>query len=156
MPQEPAGCVLPRKPALALLVGLALLLMAHVMACAAHAAESHLHPAAAASSTHAESGADVADVPRWVSDVSDCSTSGDADGHPGHDVSCCDPADWPANLRAPAGALLLALSLLALLALRRRAADPATSCGPPGPGETVGALSPGGPPLLRLVCVSRT
>jgi hypothetical protein len=131
--------------------------MAHVVACAAHAAESHVHPAAALSSTHAESHAESgADVPRLVTHMSHCSANGEADRHPGHGATCCDPADWTANLPAPAGALLLALSLLALLVLRRRGEGPATSHGPPGQGETVGARSPGGPQLLRLVCVSRT
>ncbi|WP_369254972.1 hypothetical protein [Streptomyces sp. R35] len=153
MPQEPVGRTASRKPTLALLVGLALLLMAHVVACAAHAAASHTHPAAAASSVHAASGADD---PPQVSDASDCAADGEGDDHPGHGATCCDPADWTANVRAPAGALLLALSLLALLVLRRRGEDRATSGGPPGGRETSDGPSPGGPRLLRLVCVSRT
>lgn len=153
MPQEPVGRTASRKPTLALLVGLTLLLMAHVVACAAHAAASHTHPAAAAPSAHAESGADN---PPWVSAASDCAANGEGDDDPGHGATCCDPADWTANVRAPAGALLLALPLLALLVLRSRGEDPATSGGPPGRRETSDGPPLGGPRLLRLVCVSRT
>ncbi|KAF5990703.1 hypothetical protein [Streptomyces sp. WAC00263] len=153
MPQESADCAGSRRPALALLVGLVLMLMAHVVACAVHQAESHVHAAAAASSAQAES---TSDVPMLVSDASACSASHGADEHPGHGAACCDPADWPADLRAPAGALLLALLLLGLLPLRHRTEDPATSGAPPGRGDTAGAPSLTGPHLLRLVCVSRT
>lgn len=152
MPQESAGCAGSRKPALALLVGLVLMLMAHVVACAVHPAESHVHAAAAASMEQAESGADV---PLLVSDALACSASHGADEHPGHGAACCDPADLPADLRVPAGALTLALLLIGLLPLRHRAEDPAQSGAPTG-GDTAGAPSLTGLHLLRLVCVSRT
>ncbi|MFF7642912.1 hypothetical protein [Streptomyces canus] len=153
MPQESAGCAWSRKPALALLVGLVLMLMAHVVGCAVHPAESHVHAAAAASSEQAEPGADV---PVLAADASACSASHGADEHPGHGAACCDPAERPADLRVPAGALILALLLLGLLSLRHRTEDPAQSGAPPGRGDTAGALSLTGPHLLRLVCVSRT
>jgi hypothetical protein len=153
MPQESAGHAGSRKPAFALLVGLVLMLMAHAVACAVHPAESHVHAAAAASSEQAES---AADVPPLASDASPCSASHGRDEHPRHGAACCDPADWPADLRVPTGALVLALLLLGLLPLRHRAEDPAMSGAPPGRGGTAGAPSLTGPHLLRLVCVSRT
>ncbi|MFF7643902.1 hypothetical protein [Streptomyces canus] len=153
MPQESAGCAGSRKPALALLVGLVLMLMAHVVACAVHPAESHVHAAAAASSKQAES---AAEIPLLAADGSACSTAHGADEHPGHGAACCDPADRPAGLRVPAGAVILALLLFGLLPLRHRTEDPTTSGGPPGRGDTAGAPSLAGLHLLRLVCVSRT
>jgi hypothetical protein len=152
MPQEFADCTRVRKPALTLLVGLALMLVAHVVACAVHPAESPHHAAAAAHAMPAESGADVLLTP----DVSAWSTAHGTDEHPGPGAVCCDPADWPADVRVPAGALLLAFLLLGLIVVRRRLEDPAPSGTPPGRRDTAGTSSLSGAHLLRLVCVSRT
>ena len=153
MPQDSAGCARSRKPALALLVGLVLMLMAYVVACAVHSAEGHVHAAETVSSKQAES---AVGIPLLAADASACSAAHGADDHPGHGAACCHPADWPADLRVPAGSLLLALLLLGLLSLRHRTEDPATSGAPPGRGATAAGPSLAGPHLLRLVCVSRT
>ena len=143
-----------RKPALALLVGLVLMLLAHAVACAAHLDDGHPHATtAAASAVHQEAGADS---PSSVWAVADCALDHGADEHDGHCILCCDPADRPAGLRVPAGALVLALTLIALLSLRHRVADPVTSGGPPGGGDPEDVPHSGGAQLLNLVCVSRT
>ena len=154
MPQESADYAEARKPALALLVGLVLMLLAHVVACAAHPAEGHLHATAAAVSAVDEEA--VVDSLRSTWESSDCALAYGADGHPGHDALCCDPADWPADLRVPAGTLLLAFTLIALLLLRHRVVDPVTLGAPPGGGDPAAVPIDGGCHLLRLVCVSRT
>ncbi|WP_316740945.1 hypothetical protein [Streptomyces sp. MK7] len=60
MPQEPAGCAGVRKPALAVLVSLVLMLLVHVIACATHPDEGHSHATAvAASAVHKDTGADT-------------------------------------------------------------------------------------------------
>lgn len=154
MPQESAGCARVRRPALALLVGLVLMLLAHAVACAGHPADGHAHPtAAAASAVHEEAGADSL---RSAWEAADCGLAHGADEHPGHGTLCCDPADWPAEARGPAGALLLAFTLIALLFLRHRVVDTATSGAPPGGGDPAAVPTPGGSHLLNLVCVSRT
>ncbi|MFF6829821.1 hypothetical protein [Streptomyces longwoodensis] len=154
MPQESAGCAGVRRPALALLVGLVLTLLAHAVACAAHPAEGHSHAtAASASAVHEEAGADIL---RSAWETADCALTHGADGHSHHGIACCDPADWPADTRVPAGTLLLAFTLIALLCLRHRVVDPVTSGAPPGGGDPAAVPTPGGSHLLRLVCVSRT
>ncbi|MEU0170572.1 hypothetical protein ABZ214_34855 [Streptomyces iakyrus] len=152
MPQESAGCAVARKPAFALLVGLALMLLAHVVACAVHPAESSHHVAAVGHAVHADSGTDVLLAP----DASAWSEDHGAHEHPGPGAMCCDPADWPADVRAPAGTLLLALLLLGLIVLRRRPEDEALSGAPPGRRDTAATPLLSGAHLLRLVCVSRT
>jgi hypothetical protein len=153
MPQEPAGCPRARKPALALLMGLALMLLAHVAACAVHSTEGHVHATAASPTEHAGFGSDVH---LFTSDASACPALDAIDHHPGHGATCCDPADLPADVRAPAAALLLAVLLLALLQSRHRLDDPTTSGTPPGRGDATRAPCLTGPHLLRFVCVSRT
>ncbi|MFF4576579.1 hypothetical protein [Streptomyces sp. NPDC001410] len=154
MPQESAGCAGVRKPALALLVGLVLMLLAHVVACSVHPAEGRSHVTAmAASAMHEEAGADSL---RSALETADCALIQGADEHTGHGIACCDPADWPADLRVPAGALLLAFTLIALLSLRHRVVDPKTFGAPPGGGGPAAGATPGGSHLLRFVCVSRT
>ncbi|MFJ3770750.1 hypothetical protein ACIPX0_03550 [Streptomyces sp. NPDC090075] len=154
MPQESAGCARVRRPALALLVGLVLMLLAHAVACAADLDDGHPHATtAAASAAHPEAGANS---PRsaWV--VADCASDHGADEHDGHCTLCCDPADRPAGPRVPAQTLVLALALLALLSLRHRVVDPVPSGGPPGGGDPAAVPCSAGPRLLNLVCVSRT
>lgn len=154
MPQESAGCARVRKPALALLVGLVLMLLAHAVACAVHPAEGHSHATAvAASAMHEEAGADSL---RSAWEAADCALTHGADGHPDHGIACCDPADWPADTRVPVGTLLLAFTLIALLCLRHRVVDSETSGAPPGGGDPAAVPTPGGSHLLSLVCVSRT
>lgn len=154
MPQESAGCARVRKPALALLVGLVLMLLAHAVACAAHLDDGHPHAATvAASAVHQEAGANS---PRSVRVAADCALDHGADEHDGHCTLCCDPADRPAGPRVPAGTLVLAFTLIALLSLRHRVVDPASSGGPPGGGDPAAMPNSGGPRLLNLVCVSRT
>ncbi|MEU0042760.1 hypothetical protein [Streptomyces werraensis] len=152
MPQEPAGRAAARKPALALLVGLALMLMAHVVACAVHPTGSPHHTAASGHAVHTESGTNVLlapDTSAWPADHG-------GHEHPVPGAMCCDPADWPADVRAPAGTLLLALLLLGLIVLRRRPDDEAMSGAPPGRRDTAATPLLSGAHLLRLVCVSRT
>ncbi|MEU6200296.1 hypothetical protein [Streptomyces sp. NPDC047061] len=154
MPQESAGCARMRKPALALLVGLVLMLLAHAVACAADLDDGHPHATtAAASAVYQEAGANGL---RSVWAVADCALDHGADEHDGHCSLCCDPADRPAELRVPAGALVLALALIALLSLRHRVVDPVASGGPPGGGDPAAVPNSGGARLLNLVCVSRT
>ncbi|MFF4550704.1 hypothetical protein [Streptomyces sp. NPDC001435] len=154
MPQESAGCAGVRKPALALLVGLVLMLLTHVVACAAHPAEGHSHATVmAASAVHEESGADSL---RSAWETADWALIHGVDEHPEHGIACCDPADWPADTRVPAGTLLLAFMLIALLSLGHRVVDPETSGAPPGGGDWAAVPTPGGSHLLNLVCVSRT
>ncbi|MBA2948884.1 hypothetical protein [Streptomyces himalayensis] len=153
MPQESAGCARVRKPALAILVCLVLMLLAHVVACAMHPADGHGHALATSPTHHEVAGSGI---PQIVPDAIACFEIHGADEHPGHGPACCDPADWPADVRVTAGTLLLALLLLALIRLRHRAGDPVTSGAPPGRGDTTGASAPAGLHLLRLVCVSRT
>ncbi|MEV5880690.1 hypothetical protein AB0L75_42265 [Streptomyces sp. NPDC052101] len=158
MPQRSAGCAGVRKPALALLVGLVLMLLAHAVACAAHGAGEHEHGmTAVASAMYQEAGA--ASTLRPVGEAADCAlTHGPdgSDGHTGHDTACCDPADWPAGTRATAGTLLLAFTLIALLSLRHRTLGPVMPGSPPGGGDRAAVPAPDGAHLLRLVCVSRT
>ncbi|GAA3803370.1 hypothetical protein [Streptomyces chiangmaiensis] len=154
MPQESAGCAGVRKPALALLVGLVLMLLAHAVSCAAHPAEGHAHATAVvAAAVHEEAGTDSL---RSAWEMEDCALAHGADGHPEHGIVCCDPADWPADTRVPAGTLLLAFTLFALLSLRRRVVDAEKSGAPPGGGDSAAVPISGGSHLLRLVCVSRT
>jgi hypothetical protein len=154
MPQESAGCARVRKPALVLLVCLVLMLLAHAVACAAHPADGHSHGTAAVASTvHGETGADSL---RSAWEAADCALAHGVDDHPGHGIACCDPADWPADARVPAGALLFAFMLIALLSLRHRVVDAVMSGTPPGGGDPAAVPPSGGSHLLRLVCVSRT
>ncbi|MFF3911907.1 hypothetical protein ACFYZB_00280 [Streptomyces sp. NPDC001852] len=152
MPQEWAvGRARRRTPALVILVGLTLMLVAHVASCALHHADSHSHTASQTMSMTSEAhGAGVSAV---ASDSAGCSAGHDADDHPDHDHACCDPADRPADLRTSTASLVL--TLLVLVASRR---DPAgllvpnalERAGPEHPSACVGVH------LLRLVCVSRT
>src|SRR5262245_19444548 len=113
MPQESAGCARVRKPALALHVGLVLMLLAHAVACAAHLDDGHPYATTvAAPAVHQEAGADS---PRSVWAVADSALGHGADEHDGHCTLCCDPAARPANPRVPAGILVLAFTLIALL-----------------------------------------
>ncbi|ALV33127.1 hypothetical protein [Streptomyces sp. CdTB01] len=154
MPRESVGRAQARGPAFVLLLGLALTLMAHLVACAAHATEDHRPAVAAvASAAQEEHGADAHPL---LSAGPACSVSGGADDHPEHDVLCCDPADTPVSLRAAAGTTLLALLLLVLSSLGRRPEDLAVSGAPPGRAETSDARAYTGSALLRIVCVSRT
>ncbi|MGW3204201.1 hypothetical protein [Streptomyces sp. NPDC001135] len=155
MPQESAGCAGVRTPALALLLGLVLLLLAHAVACAGHLADGRAHDApVAAPAPHEAAGAAV---PRSGPEVAEDGDPGHgADEHPGHGSVCCDPADLPAGPRGTAGAVLLAFVLLALLSPRRRALEclpPGALPGRAGPGPVP---APCGSHLLNLVCVSRT
>ncbi|MFJ9011611.1 hypothetical protein [Streptomyces canus] len=153
MPQESAGCAVARKPALVLLVGLVLMLLAHVVSCALHSGEEHPHATAATmSSAHEAFGADILPL---VSDAPAFSAAHGSDGHQDHGTACCDPADRPADLRTSAGALFLSLLLLALFPLRDRARDLLASGAPPGQG-TAACTPTAGLHLLRFVCVSRT
>ncbi|MET7479832.1 hypothetical protein ABZT17_36485 [Streptomyces sp. NPDC005648] len=154
MPQESAGCARVRRPALALLVGLVLMLLAHAVACASDLDDGYPHATTvAAPAAHQEAGANS---PRSVWAVADCALDHGADDHDGHCTLCCDPADRPADPRVPAGTLVLAFTLIALLSLRHRMVDPVTSGGPPGRRDPAALPTPGGPHLLKLVCVSRT
>ncbi|GAA2491722.1 hypothetical protein [Streptomyces longisporus] len=154
MPQESAGCVSGRKPALAFLVGLVLMLLAHAVACATHPAEGRSHAATvAASAVHEEAGTGGL---KSTGEGADCAPTHGVDGHSHHGIACCDPADWPADTRVPAGALLLAFALTALLSLRHRVVGADTSGAPPGRGHTAAVPTSGGSHLLSLVCVSRT
>ncbi|MHC3392759.1 hypothetical protein ACLQ2E_25305 [Streptomyces lavendulocolor] len=155
MPQESVGRAAPsRRPALVLLVGLVLTLMAHLVACALHAGEDHGPAVSAASHAHGERGAGVLAASLITGPA--CSVSGD-DGHSGdHHVLCCDPADVPVQLRTAAGTVLPAFLLLAVLPLGRRPEDSAASGTPPGGGDASGTSWSAGPALLRVVCVSRT
>jgi hypothetical protein len=153
MPQESAGYAVARKPALVLLVGLVLMLLVHVVSCALHSGEGHPHATGATVSlAHEAFGADILPL---VSDAAACSAAHGADGHHDHDAVCCDPADWPADLRTSAGALFLSLLLLALFPLHDRARDLLASGAPPGQGAPACAPT-AGLHLLRFVCVSRT
>ncbi|WP_190093942.1 hypothetical protein [Streptomyces melanogenes] len=159
MPPESAGRAGARKPALALLMGLALLLIAHVVACAVHSAGHHGRPAAVASSSPSPTQASArcgAPVLLSPSDTVLCSAGHGGDEHPGHGAVCCDPAHWPAEVRAPVQALFLVLQLLALLVLRRPGTAVEAYGAPPGRSDTADVSSLTGPHLLRLVCVSRT
>ncbi|MBW8795387.1 MAG: hypothetical protein JF597_17840 [Streptomyces sp.] len=154
MPQESAGCARVRRPALALLVGLVLMLLAHAVACAADLDDGHPHATTvAASAVHQEAGADSS---RSVWVAADCALDHGADEHDGHCTLCCEPADRPAGPRVPAGTLVLAFTLIALLSLRHRVVDPVMSGGPQGGGDPAAVPTPGGSHLLNLVCVSRT
>ena len=135
-------------------MGLVLMLLAHVVACAAHSAERHSHVTPlAAQAVHEQVGADSL---RSVGEMAYCDLTHGADGHSDHGIACCDPADWPADPRVPAGTLLLVFTLIALLRLRDSATGPVTSGAPPGGGDTAAVPIPSGSHLLRLVCVSRT
>lgn len=153
MPQESAGRLERRTPALALLVGLALMLMAHVVSCALHHADAHSHTVA--ESMAMTSAAPSVGAPPLGSDAAACSADHDAGDHPGHGTACCDPADRPADLRGSSAALILAM-LLRVLTRTGRTGDlllpgaPQGGSGPEPPSDS------GGLHLLRLVCVSRT
>ncbi|MEU1273212.1 hypothetical protein [Streptomyces sp. NPDC005799] len=154
MPQESAGCARVRRPALALLVGLVLMLLAHAVACAGHPAGGHAHATTvSASAVHEEARADSL---RSAWEAVDCALTHAVDGHSEHGIACCDPADWPADTRVPAGTLLLAFTLIVLLSLRHRVMDLVMSGAPPGGGNPAVVPPPGGSHLLNLVCVSRT
>ncbi|MER6381326.1 hypothetical protein ACWDBD_28410 [Streptomyces sp. NPDC001118] len=152
MPQESvAGRAGRRTPALALLVGLTLLIVAHVISCALHHVDGHAHTAARAESTR--SGAHGVDAPVLASGSAGRPAGHDADDHPDHDPTCCDPADRPADLRASTAALVLALLVLVLA--RRDLAGPSAP-GAPGRAGPEPPSACAGVPLLRFVCVSRT
>ncbi|MQY34006.1 hypothetical protein SRB17_19720 [Streptomyces sp. RB17] len=155
MPQESAGRPERRAPALALLVGLALLLVAHVVSCALHPADAHSHTVAETMAMTSAVPSAVGVVPPLGSDAAASSADRDAGEHPGHGTGCCDPADRPADLRASTAALLLALLLL-VLARTGRAGAPLLPSAPPGGAGPEPPSASGGLPLLRLVCVSRT
>ncbi|WP_328747291.1 hypothetical protein OHT57_17175 [Streptomyces sp. NBC_00285] len=153
MPQEYVGCASARRPTLVLLLGVAMTLMAHLVACGVHATEDH-RPAVTASTERGQHGVDA--LPLAAADLA-CSATDAGDGNPDHDVLCCGPAHVLAYLPAPIGAMLLALLLLVLLPLRHRSQEATASGTPPGPEETPEArriLT--GSSLLRIVCVSRT
>ncbi|WP_459179762.1 hypothetical protein [Streptomyces sp.] len=144
MPQDVETGSRRRNCLVALLVGLALVAVAHVLACAADGPRGH-HGLAAIS------------APATVVQGTDCPGEGAAHGHgPGDDHDCCSPAGHACYgpLRTePVSLLMLLLGLAAvgwavpyeqrvrLGAGGRRAGAP-----PPWPGLQ----------LLRLVCVSRT
>ncbi|MEU8031501.1 hypothetical protein AB0C13_23140 [Streptomyces sp. NPDC049099] len=160
MPQESAGCAGVRKPALVLLLGLVLLLLAHAVACAGHLADGHAHdlhvqgvPVAAPVAPEEAGAAVLRSVREAAEDLGPGHGAGE---HPGHGSVCCDPADLPAGPRATAGAVLLAFALLALLFVRQRPVDPAPPGAPPGRAGPEPVGSPCGSHLLHLVCVSRT
>ncbi|OLZ74343.1 hypothetical protein AV521_01285 [Streptomyces sp. IMTB 2501] len=138
-------------PVLALLVGLTLMLVAHVVSCALHHLDGHPHTAPRTVSMTGEAHGAVALA--VVSDSAGRPAGHGADGHHDHDTSCCDPADRPADHRASTAALVLALLLLVLA--RRDLLSPSAR-------DTLGRAGPERPPacagvhILRLVCVSRT
>ncbi|MEV0981690.1 hypothetical protein [Streptomyces sp. NPDC049915] len=147
MPQETAGRTPVRGPVLALLVGLVLTLLTHVVLCALHAHGDEAHGRTAAPTAVA------APVQPGTREAVDCVAGHDtgAPGHPGHGVLCCDPADRAADIRVPGAALPLTL-LLTALTVRGPGAPPT----PPARPRTTGAPARSGPGVLSLVCVSRT
>ncbi|WP_433448377.1 hypothetical protein ACQPXS_08155 [Streptomyces sp. CA-142005] len=153
MPQESVGRPQRRTSALALLVGLALMLVAHVVSCALHPADAHSHTMAETMAM--TSAAPSVGAPPLGSDAVARSGDHDADGHTNHGMACCDPADRPADLRASTAALVLALLLL-VLARTGRAGDALLPGAPPGGAGREPPSSSDGLHLLRLVCVSRT
>ncbi|MEU3845007.1 hypothetical protein AB0E88_33875 [Streptomyces sp. NPDC028635] len=150
MPQENAGRTPVRAPALALLVGLVLTLLTHVVLCAlhSHGDEEHTRAAVPIAAT-----APVQAAGAWVREAVDCGGGHDAGapGHPGHGVLCCDPADRAGDVRVPGAASLLILMFTALT-VRGPSAPPA----PPSRARATGVPARRGPDVLRLVCVSRT
>ncbi|WP_369393809.1 hypothetical protein AB5J72_44335 [Streptomyces sp. CG1] len=146
-----AGRAGRRTPVLAILVGLTLMLVAHVISCALHHLDGHPHTAARTVSMTNE--AHAARALTVVSDSAGRPAGNDADGHHDHDPTCCDPADRPADLRASTAAQVLALLVLVLA--RRGLLSPSLP-------DTLGRAGPEHPPacagvhLLRFVCVSRT
>ncbi|MFE0510316.1 hypothetical protein [Streptomyces sp. NPDC058964] len=151
MPQVSVGHTRPRRPALALLLGVALILLAHLVACAAHAAEER---GAAAGRGQGQYGS--AALPLRPAEPASFRVTGTTDEQPDHDMLCCDPAHALACLRAPVGTLLLALLPVVLLSLRHRSEDAASPGAPPGRAGAPDTRARSGPALLRIVCVSRT
>ncbi|EST35688.1 hypothetical protein [Streptomyces roseochromogenus] len=152
MPQESvAGRAGRRTPVLAILVGLTLMLVAHVVSCALHHLDGAPHIAARTVSMTSE--AQGAGALAVVSGSAGRPAGHDVDGHHDHDSTCCDPADRPADLRASTAALVLALLVLVLA--RRGLLSPSVP-------DTLGRAGPERSPacagvhLLRCVCVSRT
>ncbi|MFJ3233878.1 hypothetical protein [Streptomyces sp. NPDC086787] len=145
MPQEPVGRAPARGPALVLLLGVVLTLLAHLVACAAHALEEHRPTTTTA-----------------VTAVTVTAAQGDPSGQEpdeDDDQLCCDPSHVLAYLRAPLASLLLALLLvlhLCHLRDRRRAGRTVVGGAPPGRAGTRDRPARTGPALLRAVGVSRT
>lgn len=153
MPQESAGRPGRRAPALVLLVGLAMMLAAHVVSCALRHAD--VHSPTTAETVSVTRVVPSAGLPLPGSGVAACRADHDADEHPGDGIACCDPADRPAELRASSTALILAL-LLPVLTRTGRATDPLLPGAKPGGAGPERTSTSSGPHLLRLVCVSRT
>ncbi|MFJ7244348.1 hypothetical protein ACIQWA_06810 [Kitasatospora sp. NPDC098652] len=124
-----------RAPLIALVLGLVLLAMAHLTACAAHEHGTPHATTATVLERHA---------------VAECAGSDRAHGQHSADHLCCDAADGSATVPGRTGLLLLGLAVAALLLPDFRPPVRAIGAGPFMP------LSRGGTSLLRLACVSRT
>lgn len=151
MSVQRAGRAGPRVPVVAYAVGLALMVLAHVVACGFHGSD-----------TRDQRGPFAAQTPAAMSAAHSRDILGQHDpasplaevGHLGHAAECCTSAERPADVRAAGSYLLPSLLLLAVRLPGRHGCtgDGAEPGAPPGAGPP----PPFQLPVFRLVCVSRT